>query len=187
MKYALAAIALAAIAQAQTLADVPECAIPCLDKSIKDNTSCETTDLACVCENFDKVQGDATSCVVEECGAEVALNEVLPAAQKLCENPPAAGGSSSAPASEAPATSAAAATTTAVEAPSSDYPAPEPETTSSVVSVAPVPLPTPEETTTVVVPPAETDAEPTPVPTAGAASLGSMGALAMVVLGAIAL
>lgn len=199
MKYAFAAVALAALARAQTLADVPKCAIPCLDKSIADNTSCETTDLACVCESFDKVQGDATTCVIKECGAEVALNDVLPAAQKLCENPPAAS-SSAAPATSAAAatTSEAAATTSEAAATSSEAAATTSEaaattseaaaSSSVVVIVDPVPTPQPEETTTAVVsPPSDTGAAATPVPTAGAATLGSVGALAMVVLGAIAL
>lgn len=74
MKYAFAAIALAAVASAQSLADIPKCAIPCLDESISKNTDCETTDLACVCKNFKEVQGDATSCVIEKCGSDVAIS-----------------------------------------------------------------------------------------------------------------
>ena len=186
MKYAFAAVALAALARAQGLADIPTCAQPCLESAIKDNTSCEVSDLACVCKNFDSLQGDAQSCVLEKCGAEKALNEVLPAASKLCENPPS-GGSSGSSSSAAAESSAAPETSAAPESSA----APEP---------TPVPLPSPESTvapgtskpaeteTKVVAPPAdETGSEPTPVPTAGAAMVGSMGTLAMVVLGALAL
>lgn len=182
MKYAFAAVALAALARAQSLADIPTCAQPCLESAIKDNTSCEVSDLACVCKNFDALQGDAQSCVLEKCGAEKALNEVLPAASKLCENPPSGGSSGSSSSAAAPESSMMM------------------ESSSMKPEPTPVPLPSPEETvmpttsmpmeteTKVVAPPAsETDAEPTPVPTAGAAMVGSMGTLAMVVLGALAL
>lgn len=76
MQYAIAAIVLAAVAQAQTLGDIPSCAVPCLDDAVSANTSCATTDVACICkpDNFAKVQGAATSCVIEKCGADVALS-----------------------------------------------------------------------------------------------------------------
>ena len=89
MKYSVAFVALAAAAaQAQSLADVPKCAIPCLDKAIESKTKCETTDLACICESFDEVRSSATSCVIDECGSDVAINEVLPATEGLCKDPP---------------------------------------------------------------------------------------------------
>lgn len=167
MKYAFAALALAALAQAQSLADIPKCALPCLDSSIAKNTQCDKTDLACVCKNFDKVQGDATGCVLKECGSDVAINQVLPAAEKLCASPP--------PAAET--TSKAAETTKPAETkPAETKPveSPKPETSTKVVAT-PAPMPT------VVQPPT------TPVPTAGAAAMGSMGGLAALVLGALAL
>lgn len=74
MKYSLVAVALATAVSAQSLSDVPECAIPCLDDAITSETKCETTDLTCVCENFDDVRSAATSCVVEKCGADTALS-----------------------------------------------------------------------------------------------------------------
>ena len=84
MKYAVAAALLAAIVKAQTIDDVPSCAVPCLDDAIKSETDCDTTDYACVCANFDAIRGVATTCVIDECGPEVALNEVLPAVEALC-------------------------------------------------------------------------------------------------------
>lgn len=185
MKYAFAAVALAAVAQAQTLADIPECAIPCLDKSIGDNTDCKVTDLACVCENFDAVQGDATACVLKECGSAVAINDVLPAAEKLCENPPAAGGEETTSAAAEPTVSEP-----AEEASSSDYPeqTKPAEETKPVVTPAPMPtIETPLPEPTEVVPPTTEEPEATPVPTAAASAFGPMGGLAMLVLGAFAL
>lgn len=78
MKYAFVAIALAAAVHAQTIDDVPECAIPCLDDAIASETDCATDDYPCVCENFEAIQGVATSCVISECGAETALSMLSP-------------------------------------------------------------------------------------------------------------
>ncbi|KAF4470570.1 extracellular membrane CFEM domain-containing [Fusarium albosuccineum] len=177
MKYSVAVLALVAAAvQAQTLADVPECAIPCLDDAISSETDCKTTDLVCVCKNFDDVRSAATSCVIDKCGSDVAINEVLPATEALCENP-GSGGESSAAETTAAETTAAAVTSTK---------APVEETTSAPA----------EETTTSVPPvvstPAATTSEPaagTPSPSQvnGAAGLKSVGALAAIALAALAL
>jgi hypothetical protein len=71
----LLAVAFATLAASQTINDVPKCAIPCLDDAIKSKTSCDVKDYKCVCkeENFSKVQGAATACVVQKCGSDVAL------------------------------------------------------------------------------------------------------------------
>lgn len=74
MKYAYAALALAALVRCQTREDIPECAIPCLDDAVKSETDCEVTDYACICKDFDAIQGAATSCVISECGADKALS-----------------------------------------------------------------------------------------------------------------
>ncbi|KAL2832676.1 hypothetical protein BJY01DRAFT_253831 [Aspergillus pseudoustus] len=83
---ALLAVTIATLAASQTINDVPKCALPCLDDAIKSKTSCGVKDYKCVCkeENFNKVQGAATSCVIQKCGSDVALNQVLPATKKLC-------------------------------------------------------------------------------------------------------
>merc|ERR1712000_674217 len=106
-------------------------AVPCLDDAIASETSCDTTDYACVCENFESVQGVATACVIEECGATVALNEVLPAVEALCA---AQGGDDSEEPEE----------TTTVEVPEETTTVEVPEETTTVE--------VPEETTTVEVP-----------------------------------
>ncbi|KAL3483597.1 hypothetical protein BJX62DRAFT_244751 [Aspergillus germanicus] len=82
----LLAVTLATLGATQTINDVPKCAIPCLDDAIKSKTSCDVKDYKCVCkdENFSKVQGAATACVVQKCGSDVALQQVLPATKKLC-------------------------------------------------------------------------------------------------------
>jgi hypothetical protein len=74
MKYAFAALALAALARAQSRDDIPECALPCLDKAIKDNSDCSVEDTACVCGAFDAIRGDASTCVIDACGIDTALS-----------------------------------------------------------------------------------------------------------------
>ena len=74
MKYAYAALFAAALARAQSRDDIPECAISCLDDAITSETDCAVDDYACVCENFDSIQGSATGCVIDSCGAETALS-----------------------------------------------------------------------------------------------------------------
>ncbi|KAL4726960.1 Effector cfem1 [Fusarium chlamydosporum] len=147
MKYSVAFVALAAAVSAQSLADVPKCAIPCLDKAIESETKCETTDLACVCKNFSDVRSAATSCVIDECGSDVAINEVLPATEKLCKSPPKE--------SEAASTSVKVVTTTSAVAV---------ETTVAETTTVPPVVPT---TTAVVPPVVESPSSPMATPTKG--------------------
>ncbi|HBD5846860.1 TPA: CFEM domain-containing protein, partial [Escherichia coli] len=187
MKYAFVAIALAAAVHAQTIDDVPECAIPCLDDAIASETDCATDDYPCVCENFDAIQGVATSCVISECGAETALNEVLPAVEALCEN--AGSEPTEEPSTSAAPTETATATETVVE------PTEEPTETTVATTLTETKTKTDchecEETTmmpthapTNGTGPAPTG-EPSPVPTAGAAAL--VPGLALAGLAALAL
>ncbi|KPM37834.1 hypothetical protein AK830_g8741 [Neonectria ditissima] len=200
MKYAFVALALAATARAQSRDDIPKCALDCLDKGIESETSCSTTDYTCVCKNFSKVQAVATSCVIDACGADVAVNDVLPAVQALCKAIASGGGESSAAetsaaeetTSAAAETTSAAAETTSSAAAETTSAAAEPTTTSSAVEETTTLI---EETTTAAAPPAATPnattpgtAEPTETTVTGAAAaLGSIGGLAMLVLAAFAL
>jgi hypothetical protein len=80
MKFtAVAALAMAALVSAQSRSDIPACALPCLDDAVKSSTSCSTTDFTCICkkENFSKVQGAATGCVIEKCGSDVAISKLI--------------------------------------------------------------------------------------------------------------
>lgn len=78
-RHALALLATASLALAQSLSDLPSCAIPCLNDAIKQTSTCATTDLACICKKFDKIQGAAAGCILGACGKDVALgNYVLP-------------------------------------------------------------------------------------------------------------
>ncbi|KAM0517661.1 hypothetical protein ACHAPE_004633 [Trichoderma viride] len=199
------AVAFAALAQAQTRADIPSCALPCLDDAVKANTKCSTTDYVCICKDFSAVQTQATSCVISKCGADVALNKVLPATQALCANPgsgsSAAGSSSAAGTTAAPTSAAqtsAAASSAASSAPASSAPVSSAPVSSAPASSAPassVPAGTGLSTTVITsvtpvgtgVPPAgnRTTTAPTSAPTGAASAL--LPGLAMLALGALAL
>lgn len=175
MKFSAAtALAMAALVSAQSASDIPDCARPCLDSAVKGKTSCATSDYACICkaENFSAIRGAATSCVIEKCGTETAVGEVLPATQKLC----AAAGKDKKPESSAPATTDAAPPTAA---------APSVSTTT-----APCETPSPEPAVTdcaATAPANGTAPSPSAPVIAGAAGLAPVGGLAMVAVVALAL
>ncbi|EFY88371.1 hypothetical protein J3459_011277 [Metarhizium acridum] len=196
--FAVAAITMAALVSAQSAGDVPSCALPCLEDSVKKTTSCDKTDFKCICkeQNFSKVQGDATSCVLAKCGSDVALNKVLPATQKLCASASEGGSSeaaSSASASTETASEVAEAHPTHTAEPTESEVAGNtecPATVATVATVATQPCPSTLSTPSSPPNPATNDTAPpapsTPV-TAGAAGLAPIGGLAMLAIGALAL
>ncbi|ETR96842.1 CFEM-domain-containing protein [Trichoderma reesei RUT C-30] len=195
MKTAFVALALAALAQAQTRADIPSCALPCLDDAVKANTKCSTTDYACICKNFDAVQGAATGCVISKCGTDVAINKVLPATQALCAANSGGSGSSGS-SSAAAGTTAAQQTTSAAQETTTVAQTTVAQTTvvSSVVSSPPVQTITtttpagPVGSGTGVVPPPAGNRTTTGAPTAPTnAGSALLPGLAMLALGALAL
>ncbi|KAL7894036.1 hypothetical protein HDV63DRAFT_161898 [Trichoderma sp. SZMC 28014] len=129
------AVAFAALAQAQTRADIPSCALPCLDSAVTANTKCATTDYTCICKDFDAVQTAATSCVIQKCGIDVATSKVLPATQALCANSGSSSGSSAAGSSSAASSSAA--TSAAQSSAASSAPASSAPVSSAPASSAP--------------------------------------------------
>ncbi|UNI21647.1 hypothetical protein JDV02_007620 [Purpureocillium takamizusanense] len=122
--FAVVAVALATLAAAQSLSDIPSCALPCLDDAVKASTSCETTDIPCVCKDMEKVQGAAAGCILSKCGQDKALNEVLPAAKKLCS----AAGKNTSSGSSKP-TKKPSGTATATASPTVTVPTQQPSTT----------------------------------------------------------
>lgn len=76
MKFTAAvSLAMATLALGQTLADIPTCALSCLNDAVKQTTSCEVTDVDCICQDFDAVNGAAAGCVLGACGQDVALSK----------------------------------------------------------------------------------------------------------------
>ena len=75
MKYsAVIVAALAAVASAQDISIFPECSLPCILDAVSSATTCTATDYACICKNMDALTAAATGCVVDKCGADVALS-----------------------------------------------------------------------------------------------------------------
>ncbi|KAM3434429.1 hypothetical protein NHJ13734_005999 [Beauveria thailandica] len=172
MKYAVVAT-LFALAAAQTREDIPSCATTCLDDAVKSGTSCSTTDYACICPHVTELSGSASGCVIQSCGADVAVGKVLPAVQALCA---AQGAATASTGSSASATSTT---------PSSSFSSSSASATSATLSVtSSVPVTTswtsiPCDTTLASQTPTNNQTTSTTVPIAGAAGL-SVGAAAVV-------
>ncbi|KID75772.1 uncharacterized protein G6M90_00g048370 [Metarhizium brunneum] len=186
MKFtAVAAISMAALVSAQSISDIPSCALSCIQRAVL-STHCEGTDLKCICkkENFSTIQGAATPCVIEQCGTETAVNKVLPATTNLCAGN-ADGGSSEAASSAADPTEMATQMTeahpTEMAEPSESEAAGDTECHATMAS-QPCPATPSSPASNGTAPPAPS----TPV-TAGAAGLAPIGGLAMLAIGALAL
>ncbi|XXG99567.1 hypothetical protein Hte_005906 [Hypoxylon texense] len=85
MKYTIVAAVLVAIASTQSLSDIPQCALPCIDDARTSSTNCAADDYACICSNQDVLTTAATSCIIQACGADVAAGQVLPAVNTFCD------------------------------------------------------------------------------------------------------
>ncbi|KAK4203033.1 hypothetical protein QBC40DRAFT_304616 [Triangularia verruculosa] len=178
MKYTTALLALAAAVSAQDISIFPECSLDCIIKGIGSGTSCELTDFACVCENTESLVKEATPCVLGACGAEVALNEVLPAVEKFCAG--VGGGDDGGDDEPSVTTTPAPEPTEPPAEEESDDEDAEPSPTGSFGSFI---TPGPTGNATIPPPPEQTTAPPV---TAGAAVMGYMGSLGMLALGAVA-
>jgi hypothetical protein len=76
MKLTLALAIFVVAVYGQTVADIPACAVPCIQNAIASATTCSANDFACACEtaNFNAVQAASINCVVAACGADVAIS-----------------------------------------------------------------------------------------------------------------
>ncbi|KAK1835909.1 hypothetical protein QBC39DRAFT_274044, partial [Podospora conica] len=79
----------ATLASAQDISQIPACALGCIETALTKGTKCTTTDFACICANLDAITSAATTCVLDACGLDTALNKVLPATKNLCSSIPA--------------------------------------------------------------------------------------------------
>ncbi|RFU78009.1 extracellular membrane, cfem domain [Trichoderma arundinaceum] len=86
MKFTVVLATFVAAAYGQTIGDIPPCAIPCIQNAIATETTCAANDFKCACQtdNFNAILAASTSCVIAACGADTAINKVLPAVQALC-------------------------------------------------------------------------------------------------------
>jgi hypothetical protein len=71
MKFAIAAIALAAGAYAQTVSQIPACALPGMEEARAKVTTCAMGDYKCLCDpsNIEKLTQAATERILTDCGA----------------------------------------------------------------------------------------------------------------------
>ncbi|KAH6851356.1 hypothetical protein B0I37DRAFT_133994 [Chaetomium sp. MPI-CAGE-AT-0009] len=108
----LGAVAVACAASQSLSTYIPNCAVDCLTTAIGTATSCKgPEDLECFCiaDNYRAIYDSAVTCVLQACGSDVAIGEVLPAAARMCEEV-------TEPSSK-PVTSVGSPTTTATPAP----------------------------------------------------------------------
>ncbi|KAK1574505.1 uncharacterized protein LY79DRAFT_582888 [Colletotrichum navitas] len=194
MKYSTAIIAFAGFAAAQTFADLPVCARDCLSTAITANGKCQITNTACLCnpDNFKAIFSNSTVCVLQSCGSDSAVNQVIPAATSIC----AAVASSAAVVSGSSAVSVAA--SSAVVATSTRASAVTSSAVSSAIGTIPSPItsaPRSGITRTSIVTSTITSMyngnftrSPTQVPVTvnGAAVQGPIGIAAAIALGALA-
>ncbi|EJT71699.1 hypothetical protein GGTG_10953 [Gaeumannomyces tritici R3-111a-1] len=187
---------------------IPQCSHKCLQDAASSASTCkiEPLDGKCVCApaTFEKVSGAAVGCVLQACGQEVALGQVLPGVQKYCEAALAGGsGSSSAPPTSAgststakPTTSVTSGTPTSAGSTSTAKPItstsakPTTSTSSPITSVKPttgMPTTTTRPSGNSTVTPSGKPSSPAVPAGAASASAGFVGLLAAVGLGLFAL
>ncbi|RSL55661.1 hypothetical protein CEP54_009243 [Fusarium duplospermum] len=66
----------------------PECSLDCLTEAIEKSTDCKETDSTCLCDhdNYVAIYEYTMDCVIDACGEDVAVDEVLPAAEPYCSD-----------------------------------------------------------------------------------------------------
>ncbi|KAI6081987.1 hypothetical protein F4821DRAFT_248122 [Hypoxylon rubiginosum] len=173
MKYTIAAAVLFTVVSAQSLSDIPECAVPCINDARTSSTNCAADDYACICSNKATLTSAATGCILQACGADVAAGQVLPAVNSFCDAVESGGSSSSGAATSSTATPTS--TDTASSTPTEVTSTP----ITSTVSTPYTTVVTSNSTATSNPSGSSTYNTPTTAPTAGAASVvGSLGMLA---------
>ncbi|KAK4174605.1 hypothetical protein QBC36DRAFT_37636 [Triangularia setosa] len=63
-------------------ADMPKCAVGCIDAAAADNGCASSSDLACQCKNYDAIQKAAAPCVIAACAAKAP--DVISIASEIC-------------------------------------------------------------------------------------------------------
>jgi uncharacterized membrane protein len=166
MKFsAVALIAVAAVASAQSIADIPACAQTCLLPALQ-ATGCDLTDFNCSCSNT-KFVTDSTACIQKSCSASD-IEKAAKATYELCKSAgviiptqgPAAPTTTAAPTTAAVPTTAAPVTSETSEAPAPTTEAPPSYETSAAPSTYAPPATTIETTTYAVNTTAPTAAPP---------------------------
>ncbi|KAL0258956.1 hypothetical protein SLS55_006461 [Diplodia seriata] len=86
MKFSTAVVlaASASMAAAYTQADIPSCAIPCIQAGAP-KVGCEVKDAACQCKKQDDLAAEVIGCISEKCSAEEAMKSSKVSAA-ICED-----------------------------------------------------------------------------------------------------
>ncbi|OJD33364.1 cfem domain-containing protein [Diplodia corticola] len=86
MKFSTAVVlaASASMAAAYTQADIPKCAIPCIQAGAP-KVGCEVKDAACQCKKQDDLAAEVIGCISEKCTAEEAM-ESSKVSASICED-----------------------------------------------------------------------------------------------------
>ncbi|OTB02540.1 hypothetical protein M426DRAFT_264337 [Hypoxylon sp. CI-4A] len=179
-------LALVTTISAQSLSDIPQCAVPCIDDARTSSTNCSANDYACICINKDALTSAATSCVLESCGADVATSRVLPAVNAFCEAVQSGNnGNTASSTTTAHSTTTSSSGETSSTSTSTSTSVVETTTASSGITGSSTYLATSASPTSSIVSNVTTGSaggsSPTAVPTAGAASV--VGSLAILALG----
>jgi hypothetical protein len=113
MKYTSAILALAAVAVAQTISDLPSCSLACVANGVT-GVGCSITDFKCACGKADQLTPSVTPCVQKACSEAADQAKVISVLEGICAGagvpitvPEPVASSSAAPASSVPASSAA--------------------------------------------------------------------------------
>ncbi|GFP56035.1 hypothetical protein TASIC1_0006020500 [Trichoderma asperellum] len=139
----LFAASMAVTVAAQSLSDYfPQCSVDCLEDATKKATNCSVTDAVCFCvqSNYEAIYNQGLTCVLKDCGKDVAVDKVLPAAIQFCSaasssaSAAATANSASTTAATTPKTTQATQTTEATEATSSAQSSAKPTTKAAVTS-----------------------------------------------------
>lgn len=80
MKSVSLLLAAAALVAAQKAEDYfPECSIDCLEDSVSAVSECTFDDAWCICvqATYEAITAHGTSCVMKECGADVAVGKLF--------------------------------------------------------------------------------------------------------------
>ncbi|KAJ9148321.1 hypothetical protein NKR23_g5205 [Pleurostoma richardsiae] len=185
MKFLALVLAAAGLVASQSIDQYfPSCSVDCLEKGVADASDCNVEDAWCICvyDTYVAVVNAATSCVIQECGADVATGEVLPAAVPYCSAATSShegtAAATATPSSTGSSTATAVATTTTTESASSESSASSSASESSASGSAATPATTAAASTGAV----STTATP-----AAAATAGPIGLAALLAFGAAVL
>ncbi|KAL7936449.1 hypothetical protein V8C35DRAFT_295516 [Trichoderma chlorosporum] len=185
------AASMAGAVAAQKLSDYfPQCSLNCLEQGTTSATDCSLGDAVCFCvqSNYEAIYNAELSCVLKDCGADVSVDKVLPAAIQFCSAATASASATAAGNADSTSPTAAATTkTTSQQVSSGATQTAGTQTTPSAQSTSAPQTTAASSTRAASGRPLTTASVTTSFSTAAAAAAGPMVTAAMLVAGAIAM